>query len=33
MFGEMRNIIITFAIVIRILIRDEILNFKSNIRI
>ncbi len=32
MFGEMRNII-TFAIVISILIRDEILNFKSNIRI
>ena len=33
MFGEMRNIIITFAIVISILIRDEILNFKSTIRI
>ena len=33
MFDEMRNIIITFAIVISILIRDEILNFKSNIRI
>ena len=32
MFGEMGNII-TFAIVISILIRDEILNFKSNIRI
>ena len=32
MFGEMRNII-TFAIVISTLIRDEILNFKSNIRI